>query len=126
MREIKFRAWDKFTKKMWQWEDHNAFSTSKGSIKDWFTDHDLIPLQYTGIKDVEGVEIYEGDIVAYWYENNSELETYAIIREDDCCNMFAADVVDREIDPNDGLFLTNLIDHCEVIGNIYQNPEMAK
>lgn len=59
----KFRAYDKFTKKMWQWEDHNAFTTSRGSIKDWFTDSDLEPMMFTGITDMDGKPIYEGDIV---------------------------------------------------------------
>lgn len=77
-REIKFRAWDKFTKRMWKWDEHNAFTTNEGSIRQWFTDHDLIQMEYTGIKDNlgHGSEIYEGDLIkrfcscgncnAYW------------------------------------------------------------
>jgi uncharacterized phage protein (TIGR01671 family) len=58
-----FRAYDVFTKKMWKWEDHNAFTTGKGSIKDWFTDQDLRPMQWIGLQDENGELIFEGDTV---------------------------------------------------------------
>ena len=121
MREIKFRAWDKHTKRMWQWDEHNAFSTGRGSIKEWFTDQDLCIMQFTGLKDKNGKEVYEGDVIT----------CYAVQRE-------THDAIEKhekiEVKYSDGYFYPfgyncgwrSYVDDIEVIGNIYENPELLK
>ncbi|MFG3613124.1 YopX family protein [Rummeliibacillus stabekisii] len=78
--------------------------------------HDESVGQYAGLKDTNNREIYEGDIVKIAYENDSE--NYAwyeeVIWHRSC---FMA---------GDDNLLVNVIDGCEVIGNIYENPELLE
>lgn len=106
-REIKFRAWDRV-------------STPPKMIEDWDGAIDLLHsdaevMQYTGLKDSKGAEIYEGDIVGQ-YKNclfdegyiNNEVE---FIHDQFCSN---------------GCSLLQAVNYfgARVIGNIYENPEL--
>ncbi len=116
MRDIKFRAWDKKDKTM-------------GMVFDLFTepiigtvgafDRDtIILMQYTGLKDKNGKEIYEGDIVRYTCkENSKEKYTNKVYFDKEGFWSPLISVFPEDPDMQDEYFF-------EVVGNIHENPEL--
>lgn len=124
-REIRFRVWDKERKYLWQAEclwkidflnEHLYIIDGEGDAyqHDW-SNFEL--MQYTGLKDKNGVEIYERDIVC------PSGQEYGVIVWD---NRSAGFWVDYSKAKSVGKFDYQLHQHTylEVIGNIYENPEL--
>ncbi|MGK8427376.1 YopX family protein [Bacillus cereus] len=113
MREIKFRAWDKEFK---QFSDM-ALNYKIADIN-YYTDYEW--MQYTGLKDKNGKEIYEGDIL----DDPEEKPLYV-----EFSTKFAAFCFVDKFDPCGPTFYTTKDLHYEdlkVIGNIYENPELLE
>ena len=123
MREIKFRAWDKLgddegnpCMRSWDQLLRDKYANSADSI---FNDKMLILMQYTGIKDKKGVEIYEGDIVRCVSDH---VGTVVWKEEDACFN------VDGYYCQSDDYPTMAFMEGqpFEVIGNVCENPELVK
>jgi uncharacterized phage protein (TIGR01671 family) len=133
MREIKFRAWDEQNKIM-----HNDFQFIKSgdSANDWiifksdkhecfdrwvnnpYFSQQMKIMQFTGLHDKNGKEICEGDIIAYEQMRIFESECFEVI--------FLEGAFKRKNKNYDLRDLTVFIDKIEIIGNIYENPELLK
>ena len=107
MREIKFRAWNKETNCFFIWDLTFAFG---GTGKVWGDVQ-----QYTGLKDKNGKEIYEGDILNY------DGEPTIIEYVDDMFHCKSTKY--KNLTPGN-YRLATLHNRCQIIGNIHENPEL--
>ena len=131
MSEIKFRAWDKNNNEMVEVAniDYGAYKTKIEYLTVEYKNGETLTeyadsfelMQYTGLKDKNGKEIYEGDIVEY------------------SRGFFGATIYKQVVKFSDGMFIPlviveegyNCIDEYqrelfEVIGNKYENPELLE
>mgnify|MGYP001411100584 CR=1 FL=1 len=142
---IKFRAWDKRRKEMWKVatlhiEDEYAdlFKTNiyENPFNDpWAKFEDLILMQSTGLKDKNGVEIFEGDILkcaSRIYTNLGATGTgeyeetiKQVIWKDDSwgTRVISSNLTSKGAEKS-GLVIP--AKYAEIIGNIYENPELLE
>lgn len=115
MRDIRFRAWHKEEKKMYHWGsgviwiDHqlNVYSLANRV----FPAEVIELMQFTGLKDYNDKEIYEGDIVRCQYAEDRGPRFVDVVEWSNC---------EFKI----GTYGLGEIEAEEIIGNIYEDPEI--
>lgn len=144
MRIIKFRAWDKEDEKFFE----PVYEAYKGELSELVinfngcltlrtmddfrgTQDRYILMQFTGLNDKNGKEVYRGDVVAFKYNpgNNNPIfkgrEYNALVEWDSCNPCFVLVEIGpakrREYD-----FVMAGLLTLEVIGNEWENPELLK
>lgn len=122
MRQIKFRAWDNYTDKWMETANLNIrmanglpqLNGSAGIIGG------ITIVEYTGLKDSKGAEIYEGDIV-----NIPRVYFPCHIRYEEDQGGFIAEW--KYVKKQNYVNLTcDVAEHAKIIGNIYETPELLE
>ncbi|MDU6827798.1 YopX family protein [Campylobacter sp.] len=129
MKEIKFRAWDVLNKKMLSWGE--VFHLPAWEIFPGTPEQRAFEvMQYTGLKDRNGKEIYEGDILelrANPFDRKKDL--FQVVFKDggfrDEWNNYIGQYLPPDIRNKQG-GRVRLNEACEVVGNIYENPELLE
>src|SRR4051812_27041162 len=129
-REIKFRVWDKQKKQMR--EVREIYFDGHGGVDVYCSGDDINArplgadslIEYTGLKDKRGQEIWEGDIFASetgnWEVKNGNWNYWSAGTSlTPMCGFYATRKEGENTSER-----TLLVEHIKVIGNIYENPEL--
>jgi len=122
MREIKFRAWREDIKMMMPSNSMQELINLSASLGGMHDINSVVWMQFTGLQDKNGVDIYEGDFLGgswrtlyvHWCEH---CKSFELAMHEHGCMKCSGDV-----------FWSDAVcaDDLEVIGNVYQHPELLE
>lgn len=131
MRKIKFRAWEKNLKEIIPVYDISFENKIINSKSAWRFFHEVELMQYTGLEDRNGKEIYKGDIIKFFdglkyiVDINDFTQEFVI---DSDRGQERLSQVYQEVEVIGNIYINLINSHVglEVIGNCYENPELLE
>jgi len=123
MREIKFRAWLIYAKRMYEW--HPKFFSDISPVVNYggqiFINDDtrFYLMQFTGLKDSNKKEVYEGDIINDGYGGH-------VVYDEELAGFYIENSHAMRLSLHDELQTSLTGDKRFIIGNIYENPDLLK
>lgn len=125
----KFRAWLKEEKRMTDVREITFFNDEVqmiSDVTDFYNWGEFNLMQFTGLKDKNGKEIYEGDIVKYKYGVNTFTEVVTYNKYLAGFGLVDDDGYGGTVFPFGELAEDVDFSSLEVVGNIYENPEFLE
>jgi uncharacterized phage protein (TIGR01671 family) len=120
-RKIKFRAWIESAKIMTEIDkidfrnNEVAFGFHDIGVVYFRSINEVELMQFTGLEDKNGKQIYEGDILKIYYQNNQKSYLKQVKWLNDAINKGRWDALDN-----------CAYTSCEIVGNIFENPKLLE
>lgn len=122
---LKFRAWDK-DKKVMSIIDEIDFNSGYILISTGYKSFDEVKLlQYTGLKDKNNTEIYDGDIAEFKYPHDKRFKEIGVITHSAEKACFVIKMI-RDTIQEFALYRGVANSYLKVIGNKFDNPELLE
>ena len=116
-RDIKFRVWDKINKQMLQHQQISVLLKNVGN------NNQFEYMQFTGLLDKNGIEIYEGDIVNF---NNNKFGSVVKWNDKGFYQLWRNGIINWKIWQEEAYYNTGYRKGIEVIGNIHENKNLLE